>query len=126
MTQSDVTVNMLLILGGRWRVLGKMLRAVPRFVRNAAYRMFARNRYRLAGQYDVCPVPPEAVRMKFVGSMVLRRQCFLRGAVSPVVDCVADGGGGQVAAAHLVFGNTAQGFGYRLLGDGVCLVDGLA
>jgi predicted DCC family thiol-disulfide oxidoreductase YuxK len=67
LTQSDVTVNMLLILGGRWRVWGMILRAVPRFVRNAAYRMFARNRYRLTGQYAVCPVPSEAVRMKFVG-----------------------------------------------------------
>jgi predicted DCC family thiol-disulfide oxidoreductase YuxK len=67
LTQSDVTVNLLLMLGGRWRVLGKMLRAVPRFVRNAAYRMFARNRYRLAGQYEVCPVPSEAEQMKFVG-----------------------------------------------------------
>jgi predicted DCC family thiol-disulfide oxidoreductase YuxK len=66
-TQSDVTVNMLLLLGGRWRVLGKMLRAVPLFVRNAAYRMFARNRYRLTAQYEVCPVPSEAERMKFVG-----------------------------------------------------------
>jgi predicted DCC family thiol-disulfide oxidoreductase YuxK len=67
LTQSDVTVNMLMLLGGRWRVLGRMLRAVPSFVRNAAYRMFARNRYRLSGQHDVCPVPSEAVRMKFVG-----------------------------------------------------------
>ena len=67
LTQSDVTVNLLLLLGGRWRVLGKMLRAVPLFVRNVAYRMFARNRYRLAGQYEVCPVPSEAERMKFVG-----------------------------------------------------------
>jgi predicted DCC family thiol-disulfide oxidoreductase YuxK len=65
--QSDVTVRMLMILGGRWRVLGRMLRAVPLFVRNAAYRMFARNRYRLSGQHAVCPVPSEAVRMKFVG-----------------------------------------------------------
>jgi predicted DCC family thiol-disulfide oxidoreductase YuxK len=67
LTQSDVTVNMLLILGGRWWVWGKMLSAVPRFARNAAYRMFARNRYRLTAQYEVCPVPSEAERMKFVG-----------------------------------------------------------
>jgi predicted DCC family thiol-disulfide oxidoreductase YuxK len=67
LTQSDVTVNMLLILGGRWRVWGMILRTVPRFVRNAGYRMFARNRYRLTGQYAVCPVPSETVRMKFVG-----------------------------------------------------------
>jgi predicted DCC family thiol-disulfide oxidoreductase YuxK len=67
LTQSDVTVNMLLILGGRWRVWGKMLRAVPLFARNAAYRLFARNRYRLTAQYEVCPVPSEAARKKFVG-----------------------------------------------------------
>jgi predicted DCC family thiol-disulfide oxidoreductase YuxK len=66
LTQSDVTVRMLLLLGGRWRVLGKMLRAVPLSVRNFAYRLFARNRYRLAGQYEVCPVPSEAERLKFV------------------------------------------------------------
>jgi predicted DCC family thiol-disulfide oxidoreductase YuxK len=67
LTQSDVTVNLLLMVGGRWRVLGKMLRVVPVFARNAAYRMFARNRYRLTGQYEVCPVPSEAEQMKFVG-----------------------------------------------------------
>lgn len=66
-TQSDVTVNMLLLLGGRWRVLGQILRAVPRFARNAAYRLFARNRYRLTAQYEVCPTPSEAERMKFLG-----------------------------------------------------------
>ncbi len=67
LTQSDVTVKLLWMLGGRWRLLGKLLNAVPRFARNAAYRLFARNRYRLTAQYDVCPVPPAAVRMKFVG-----------------------------------------------------------
>ena len=67
LTQSDATVNMLLILGGRWRVLGKVLRAVPPFARNAAYRLFARNRYRWTGKYEVCPVPSEGERMKFVG-----------------------------------------------------------
>jgi predicted DCC family thiol-disulfide oxidoreductase YuxK len=67
LTQSDVTVNMLLLLGGRWRILGNLLRAAPLFARNAAYGLFARNRYRLTGQYDVCPIPGEAERMKFVG-----------------------------------------------------------
>ncbi len=47
--------------------MGKMLRAVPLFARNAAYRMFARNRYRLTAQYEVCLLPSEAERMKFVG-----------------------------------------------------------
>ena len=67
LTQSDVTVNLLLLLGGRQRVWGNMLRAVPRSARNAAYGLFARNRYRLTGRYEVCPLPTEAERMKFVG-----------------------------------------------------------
>jgi predicted DCC family thiol-disulfide oxidoreductase YuxK len=66
LTQSDVTVNILMSLGGRWRLLGHILRAVPRFLRNAAYRMLARNRYRLAGRYDVCPLPAESDRRKFI------------------------------------------------------------
>jgi predicted DCC family thiol-disulfide oxidoreductase YuxK len=44
-----------------------LLRAVPRFARNAAYDLFARNRYRLTDRYEVCPIPTEAERMKFVG-----------------------------------------------------------
>jgi predicted DCC family thiol-disulfide oxidoreductase YuxK len=66
LAQSDVAVNLLLLLGGRWRFLGKLLRAIPSFARNAAYRLFARNRYRVARQYEVCPLPPEAERIKFL------------------------------------------------------------
>ncbi|MGC2401376.1 MAG: DCC1-like thiol-disulfide oxidoreductase family protein [Acidobacteriaceae bacterium] len=66
LTQSDVSVNILLELGGRWRVLGYLLRAVPKFLRDAAYRTFARNRYRLGERYQACPVPTNANRMKFI------------------------------------------------------------
>ena len=66
LAQSDVAVNVLLLLGGRWRFLGKLLRAIPSFARNAAYRLFARNRYRVTRQYEVCPLPQEAERMKFL------------------------------------------------------------
>jgi predicted DCC family thiol-disulfide oxidoreductase YuxK len=67
LTQSDVTVKLLMLLGGGWRVLGSLLRLVPRFVRNAAYGVAARNRYHLAGRLEVCPLPSEAERMKFLG-----------------------------------------------------------
>jgi predicted DCC family thiol-disulfide oxidoreductase YuxK len=66
LAQSDVAVNLLLILGGRWRFLGRLLRAIPSFARNAAYRFFARNRYRVTSRYEVCPLPQEAERMKFL------------------------------------------------------------
>jgi predicted DCC family thiol-disulfide oxidoreductase YuxK len=67
LTQSDVTVNLLLLLGGGWRVLGSLLRAIPRAVRDAAYAVAARNRYHITGRYEVCPVPSEAERTKFLG-----------------------------------------------------------
>ena len=67
LAQSDVTVNLLLLLGGRFRVLGYLLRAVPAFLRNAAYALFARNRYRLTGRYEVCPLPTELELSKFLG-----------------------------------------------------------
>ncbi len=66
LTRSDVTVNLLLLLGGRWRIPGRMLRAVPALARNAAYGLFARNRYRLSGRYDICPLPTPAEQMKFL------------------------------------------------------------
>jgi predicted DCC family thiol-disulfide oxidoreductase YuxK len=67
LAQSDVTVNLLLQLGGRFRVFGYLLRAVPALFRNAAYRVFARNRYWLTGQFKVCPLPTDAERQKFLG-----------------------------------------------------------
>ena len=67
LARSDVTVNLLLRLGGRFRVLGYLLQAVPAFLRDAAYGLFARNRYWLTGRYDVCPLPTEVERSKFLG-----------------------------------------------------------
>jgi predicted DCC family thiol-disulfide oxidoreductase YuxK len=66
LTQSDVTVHILLSIGGIWKVPGYLLGALPRFVRNAAYRLFARNRYRFSRQYATCPLPTAAVRAKFL------------------------------------------------------------
>jgi len=65
--RSDVTVYSLLLLGGVWKVLGRCLQFVPRFVRDAAYILTARNRFRLAGKYEVCPLPTAEDREKFLG-----------------------------------------------------------
>jgi predicted DCC family thiol-disulfide oxidoreductase YuxK len=66
--QSDVTVDILLRLGGGWRLLGYLLRAVPTFLRDAAYRLVAHNRYRLSSSLGarVCPGPSAAERTKFI------------------------------------------------------------
>ncbi len=69
LVQSDVTVDTLLLLGGVWKVLGRSLQLVPRFVRDAGYRLVAHNRFRLAGKYQACPLPTAKDREKFVGIM---------------------------------------------------------
>ena len=52
-------------LGGAWRLLG-VFRAVPAALRDAAYDLFARYRYRLFGKYDSCQLPPKEVRARFL------------------------------------------------------------
>jgi hypothetical protein len=50
-----------------WRWLGSMLRFVPRKLREWGYGVVARNRYRIFGRYDSCPVPSEETRGRFLG-----------------------------------------------------------
>ncbi len=53
-------------LGGFWGILGAILFAVPRPVRDWGYRLIARNRMRWFGQRDSCRLPTEAERMLFL------------------------------------------------------------
>lgn len=52
-------------LGGIWRLLAAA-RVVPRFLRDRAYEVVARNRYRWFGRYDHCVLPPSDVRARFL------------------------------------------------------------
>jgi len=63
---SDVTVYALLQLGGLWHVLGRVLQSVPKPIRDSAYRLVARNRYRFAGRSSTCEIPSPAIRAKFI------------------------------------------------------------
>jgi predicted DCC family thiol-disulfide oxidoreductase YuxK len=64
--RSDVTVQVLRLLGGGWELLGRLLGAVPRFLRDGVYTVVARIRFRIAGRYDSCPLPSAAERVKFL------------------------------------------------------------
>lgn len=44
----------------------KIFWLVPRFIRDAAYRYVARNRYRWFGQKETCMVPEASVRNRFL------------------------------------------------------------
>jgi predicted DCC family thiol-disulfide oxidoreductase YuxK len=64
--QSDVTVHVLRLLGGGWELVGRVLGAVPRFLRDGVYSLVAKIRYRIAGRYQSCPLPSAAERAKFL------------------------------------------------------------
>lgn len=67
LTRSEAVVRMLLRFGGVWRLLGRLLQAVPTATRDAAYDLVARLRHRLfARPAGACPLIPERVRDRFV------------------------------------------------------------
>lgn len=66
LARSDASVFVLRELGGIWRVGAWFLRRLPRGVRDWSYSVIARNRYRMFGRYDTCPVPSERVRARFL------------------------------------------------------------
>ena len=63
--KSDAVVELAKYLHGGWRLLA-ICRIIPRPVRNWAYDVFARNRYRCFGRYDQCMVPSDEIKDRFL------------------------------------------------------------
>jgi predicted DCC family thiol-disulfide oxidoreductase YuxK len=63
--RSDAALFAIASAGGVFRS-ANALRIVPRLFRDAAYRLMARWRYRIFGQYHSCPVPEAATRARFL------------------------------------------------------------
>ena len=49
-----------------WQIAAAMLQRIPRALRERGYRVVARNRYRVFGRYDTCPLPTEETRERFL------------------------------------------------------------
>ncbi len=49
-----------------WPLLAKVSHLMPRSLRDAIYNRIARNRYRVWGKYDICPLPNPKDRHKFL------------------------------------------------------------
>ncbi|WP_394001466.1 thiol-disulfide oxidoreductase DCC family protein [Luteimonas sp. WGS1318] len=62
---SAAVIEVLRRLGGGWR-LAVLLRIVPRRLRDAGYRLLARQRYRLFGRHEACMVPPPGTADRFL------------------------------------------------------------
>ena len=65
LTRSDAVVYMLTQLGGVWK-LAAAGQVLPRAVRDAAYQVVVRNRYRVFGKHESCILPNPEHRDKFL------------------------------------------------------------
>ena len=64
--QSDAVLWVMEKLPGIWPRVARVLRFLPRTVRDWGYRMIARSRYQLFGRYETCPIPSESDRERFI------------------------------------------------------------
>jgi predicted DCC family thiol-disulfide oxidoreductase YuxK len=63
--ESDAALRIARGLGGAWKALWA-LRVLPRFLRDGAYRLIARNRYRWFGKQETCWLPTPELRGRFL------------------------------------------------------------
>lgn len=63
--ESTAALRIARLMDWPWPVLAALL-AVPRPIRDAAYRLVARNRYRWFGRQDACMAPTPALRERFL------------------------------------------------------------
>jgi predicted DCC family thiol-disulfide oxidoreductase YuxK len=63
---SDAALFLLNNLGGVWRVMAWIAHLLPHGLRDWLYSLIARNRYRIFGRYDTCPVPSAETRSRFL------------------------------------------------------------
>ena len=61
LARSDAILHVVRGLGGFWKIAG-WGKILPRPIRDALYKLVARNRYRVFGKYDTCMMPEQIGR----------------------------------------------------------------
>lgn len=64
-TESDAALRVAGHLDGGWRTF-RFLRIFPAMIRNWAYRLVSRNRYRWFGKQDACMMPSPELKARFL------------------------------------------------------------
>jgi predicted DCC family thiol-disulfide oxidoreductase YuxK len=64
--QSAAVFRVMRELPSPWRWIAALRGLLPRALWDAAYRAFARRRYRWFGRLDACPIPPPALRARIL------------------------------------------------------------
>lgn len=62
---STAALRTLLYVHGLWRLFFVLI-IIPRFIRDAVYKLFAMNRYRIFGKRSACMIPGENVKARFL------------------------------------------------------------
>lgn len=63
--RSDAILHVVNTLGGLWKLAGAG-RILPKALRDGLYSLVARNRYRVFGKHESCPLPSPEQRTKFL------------------------------------------------------------
>jgi predicted DCC family thiol-disulfide oxidoreductase YuxK len=66
-THSTAALRVARKLSGGWRWFYHLI-YVPRFIRDAAYKLFAKYRYKLFGKKDECMLPSPEIRARFLAT----------------------------------------------------------
>ena len=64
--RSDAIISVLQLIAGPWTVVAMLLRAFPKWSRDWGYKVIARNRYRIFGRSDSCPLFEPKYRDRFL------------------------------------------------------------
>ncbi len=64
--QSDGALMVFYLLGGVWRVFFFVLKWLPLWLRDGAYKIIANNRYRWFGQRETCWIPTPELKARFL------------------------------------------------------------
>ncbi|MGB7075393.1 MAG: DCC1-like thiol-disulfide oxidoreductase family protein, partial [Candidatus Sulfotelmatobacter sp.] len=66
LSRSEAVLFVLKQLARPWRALASLLQILPKSLRDAVYNAVARRRYRIFGRYEVCMLPPDQHRGRFL------------------------------------------------------------
>jgi predicted DCC family thiol-disulfide oxidoreductase YuxK len=64
-TKSTGTLRMLKKLGGIWKLFYGFI-IVPKFIRDAVYKLIAKNRYKWFGKRESCMIPTPELKDRFL------------------------------------------------------------
>jgi predicted DCC family thiol-disulfide oxidoreductase YuxK len=66
LSRSGAALFVLNQLGGLWRLAAALLQLLPTFLRDPAYNLVARHRYRIFGRSEVCTLPCDVDHSRFL------------------------------------------------------------